>query len=82
MSTNKAKKFIAGAICPQCHLMDKIVVYTENGVKIAECVRCGHIQHGSEDSNKSVKINSSKKDRKVIWLKPKPNDMRENNDRN
>ncbi len=38
------KRFIAGAICPQCQCLDKIVVYTTNDVKNAECVSCGFQQ--------------------------------------
>lgn len=38
------KRFIAGAICPQCHLIDKIVVYQQAEANFAECVRCGYKQ--------------------------------------
>jgi len=66
------KRFIAGAICPQCHLMDKIVVYTMNERPIAECVRCGY-QQQTIDQKKSDTINKNGKKRKVLWLKPKVN---------
>ncbi|MFC3152657.1 YheV family putative zinc ribbon protein [Litoribrevibacter euphylliae] len=36
------KRFIAGAVCPRCSEMDKIVMYTDdNGVQTKECVACG-----------------------------------------
>ena len=36
------KRFIAGAICPRCSEMDKIVMYTsDDGVQSKECVACG-----------------------------------------
>jgi len=38
------KRFIAGALCPQCQCLDKIVVYSLNEVKMAECVSCGFQQ--------------------------------------
>lgn len=37
---NIQKRFIAGATCPQCQLIDKIVIYQHNTQEIAECVRC------------------------------------------
>lgn len=38
------KRFIAGAVCPQCQLTDKIVVYQEADTAYCECVRCGYLQ--------------------------------------
>lgn len=36
------RRFIAGAVCPRCSEMDKIVVYRdEQGEEVRECVRCG-----------------------------------------
>ncbi len=36
------RRFIAGAVCPRCSEMDKIVVYKdEQGEEQRECVRCG-----------------------------------------
>lgn len=36
------KRFIAGAVCPRCSEMDKIVMYTDDdGVQTKECVACG-----------------------------------------
>ncbi len=34
-----ARRFIAGARCPECGLQDKIVVDSEAGLR--ECVHCG-----------------------------------------
>lgn len=42
MMVSKVKKrFIAGAICPRCSEMDKLVMYKENGKEFRECVSCG-----------------------------------------
>lgn len=71
MIKNQTKRFIAGAICPNCHLMDKIIVYTTENQLISECVRCGHSQIGTEDKQKTDSIATTKKSRKVIWLKTK-----------
>lgn len=34
------RKFIAGAVCPQCRKMDKL--YIENDATVARCAACGH----------------------------------------
>lgn len=39
--TEVKKRFIAGAICPRCSKMDKIVMFKKDGVDIRECVSCG-----------------------------------------
>ena len=35
------KRFIAGAICPRCSEMDKLVMYREDEKDFRECVSCG-----------------------------------------
>lgn len=35
------KRFIAGAVCPRCGEIDRIVAFTENQVNRKECVACG-----------------------------------------
>lgn len=35
------KRFIAGAVCPECRQMDKLVMYRENDHTYRECVKCG-----------------------------------------
>lgn len=36
------RRFIAGAVCPRCAGMDKIVMYdTDDGQRFRECVSCG-----------------------------------------
>ncbi len=37
----KTRRFIAGAICPQCKAMDKIVLHRNGGQQQRECVACG-----------------------------------------
>ncbi|MFT3929083.1 MAG: YheV family putative zinc ribbon protein [Spongiibacteraceae bacterium] len=37
------RRFIAGAVCPRCSEMDKIVMYdNELGERVRECVSCGY----------------------------------------
>lgn len=40
--TNKNKRFIAGAVCPRCAKLDKIVMYREDGNDIRECISCDY----------------------------------------
>lgn len=35
------KRFIAGAVCPRCSAMDRIVMYKEGDQDHRECVECG-----------------------------------------
>ena len=34
------KRFIAGAVCPRCGEMDKLVMYKQEGKQYRECVSC------------------------------------------
>ncbi len=42
------RRFIAGAVCPRCSEMDKIVVDLDNDSR--ECVACGYAQGRPKDS--------------------------------
>ena len=35
------KRFIAGAVCPKCAEMDRLVSYTNDDGTFKECVSCG-----------------------------------------
>lgn len=41
MTFSEKRRFVAGAICPRCSELDKIVVFSENGKDFRECVACG-----------------------------------------
>jgi uncharacterized metal-binding protein (TIGR02443 family) len=34
------KRFIAGAVCPRCGEMDRLVSYEQDGKTVRECVAC------------------------------------------
>lgn len=42
MAYNRKRRFVAGAVCPRCSEMDKLVVYSEEGKDYRECVSCGY----------------------------------------
>ncbi|MGY0218575.1 YheV family putative zinc ribbon protein [Endozoicomonadaceae bacterium StTr2] len=35
------KRFIAGAVCPKCGEMDRIVMFDQDDQSVRECVSCG-----------------------------------------
>jgi hypothetical protein len=38
------RRFIAGAVCPQCRQIDRIVVEATDGGRRRRCVDCGHTE--------------------------------------
>lgn len=36
------KRFIAGAVCPRCAEMDRLVIFDQDGDTFKECVSCGY----------------------------------------
>lgn len=42
------KRFIAGAVCPRCAEMDKIMMYTTEDGQFRECVACGFTDNQSD----------------------------------
>jgi len=42
MTNQPTKRFIAGALCPDCGQADSIRVWQEDGLWQRECVHCGH----------------------------------------
>ncbi|MGM0785328.1 MAG: YheV family putative zinc ribbon protein [Pseudomonadota bacterium] len=46
------KRFIAGAICPRCAVMDRIRTWEQNGVRYRDCVNCDFFEQlPIEDGN-------------------------------
>ena len=48
------KRFVAGAVCPRCAEMDKLVMFNDaQDRQVRECVRCGYTDalgdHGPEE---------------------------------
>ncbi len=47
----RPRRFIAGAVCPKCSAMDKIVMYSnDDGEDMRECISCGFSQTTSEQA--------------------------------
>ncbi len=48
--TKKKKRFIAGAVCPECKETDTMMLFMENNVEKVECKACGHMMAQPEGS--------------------------------
>lgn len=69
MTTSK-KRFIAGAVCPKCSAMDRIMMYKKDGKDYRECVACGfqdvmHIKPTPRELETRVNITEEEKQAQV-----------------
>ncbi len=71
------KQFIAGAVCPKCGEIDRIVMYKKDGKDFRECVSCDfsdelHIQ--SHTRELETRVNTPKEvkesETQVLVFKP------------
>jgi uncharacterized metal-binding protein (TIGR02443 family) len=71
------KQFIAGAVCPKCGAMDRIVMYKKDRADFRECVSCDfsdelHIQ--SQTRELETRVNTpeevKKSETQVLVFKP------------
>lgn len=44
MDKKQRKRFIAGAVCPECKKQDTLMLYFEHNIEKMECVSCGYHQ--------------------------------------
>mgnify|MGYP001616320194 FL=1 len=42
---NIRRRFIAGAKCPKCEAMDRIVMLTQGDAEWIECIECGYSEN-------------------------------------
>ncbi|MDB6061917.1 MAG: DNA-binding protein [Verrucomicrobiaceae bacterium] len=50
------RRFIAGAVCPRCAQMDKIVMYdSEENQRVRECVNCGY-RDALDENGKPIEL--------------------------
>lgn len=60
------KRFIAGAVCPKCGAMDRLVMYSADGKQFRECVSCDfhdemHLGYVSKELD--TRVNRSEEER-------------------
>lgn len=67
MAYNSKRRFVAGAVCPRCSAMDKIVVYNEEGKDYRECVACGYkdeMRFQQQPRELETRVNQTEEDKK------------------
>ncbi len=73
------KRFIAGAVCPRCGEMDRLVSYQPEGepAPVRECVACGFLERLVNDGQKELptRVNQERKPLKPV--KPAPGAVEE-----
>lgn len=50
------KRFIAGAVCPRCAAMDRIVIYGTDEGQFRECVSCGFHERLKEEAPSQAEL--------------------------
>ncbi len=75
------KRFIAGAVCPRCAEMDKIVMYSNDDGQFRECVACGYTDKQGEvqATELDTRVNQRKNEddhtvKQVVFFKAKQED--------
>lgn len=64
MSQKKRKRFIAGAVCPECQAMDTLMLFVRDNVEHVECVDCGFSKSQADDDVSQA----TRKDENVIGV--------------
>jgi uncharacterized protein len=62
------KRFIAGAACPQCKIIDRLVMYRQEGVDFRECVACGfhdEMRFSSSPRELQTRVNSTEQQKQA-----------------
>jgi uncharacterized metal-binding protein (TIGR02443 family) len=77
MTEDIIKRFIAGAVCPRCAQIDKLMMYKQDGKDFRECVSCDFKDEMRFTSNRQelqTRVNTSdnvKRDQtQVLTLEP------------
>lgn len=71
MTEKLVKRFIAGALCPKCQALDRVVVYRRDHQDFAECVACGYAYEPANPRKADEKNRPSPKTEKIVFLKRK-----------
>jgi len=64
----QGKRFIAGAVCPQCRLEDRILVYRDEHGDCRECVACGWRERRSETGLSPPGVGDAAAASPVRWI--------------
>lgn len=79
-TTKIIKRFIAGAVCPRCSEMDRLVTYKKDGKEFRECVSCDfhdEMRFQQNPRELETRVNTTEQQKKadvqVLILDPKGN---------
>lgn len=53
------KRFVAGAQCPQCKVVDTIMLYKEDDIEVMECADCHYLIKQTDDNDKELQPQES-----------------------
>lgn len=69
MAYSKKKRFIAGAVCPKCAKLDKLVVYNQDDKDWRECVSCDYKEEmlfGKNQRELETRVNTTEADKTSV----------------
>jgi uncharacterized metal-binding protein (TIGR02443 family) len=67
LNPNLKKRFIAGAVCPECKQMDTTVINKESIQR--ECVTCGFQEKMGENKESTAHSSKNSTENIVQWVK-------------
>lgn len=77
MVYSEKRRFVAGAVCPRCQAMDKLVVFSQDGKDFRECVACDYheeMRFAATSRELDTRVNQTEADRldavQVITILP------------
>lgn len=71
MAYSNKRRFVAGAVCPRCSEMDKLVVYNDGGKDYRECVACGYkeeMRFKPVTRELETRVNQSEEDKNAVQI--------------
>lgn len=71
MAYSNKRRFVAGAVCPRCSEMDKLVVFNEEGKDYRECVACGYkeeMRFKPVTRELETRVNQSEEDKNAVQI--------------
>lgn len=80
MAYSEKKRFVAGAVCPRCEQLDKIMVYSRDGKDYRECVACDYHEQmrftpPTRELETRVTPNASVEETPVTIIDPRSNQV-------
>ncbi len=71
MAYSSKRRFVAGAVCPRCAEMDKLVVFNEEGKDFRECVACGYkeeMRFKPVSRELETRVNQTEEDKNAVQV--------------